>query len=611
MKMKKIFSIFVLFILFFMAVENNSFPAQKIGKIVYSTRGTGYKIWVMNEDGTNPVQLTFGPGRDAGPLWSPCGTKIYFHSNRETGGNPADYYEIFVMNNDGSNLRKLASIPGANCVGGDWYYDGSKIGFTVNFGSNNNSIYWISVDEPGSQPEPLYDVHAKVNFCSFSPDGTKMIFIQSRNLYIMNIDGTGKTIIGNAQRADWLPNTDAIVYVQHYTYRDIWTFNTTTLEKQQLTFEYPTQEFFLDPHWSWPNSQKIVYNRAGDLWIMNSDGSNKIQLTFDGLQGEGSGDLYYFEANSLPTADAGDNITITSEEVTNTVITGTALDEDPDDSLEYRWKKEEIILSDWAPAGENGECPLYLDAISIGIGTHTFTLEVTDGEDTAEDDMQLTILNSPPNTVPSGGGIFEINEEVTLGGYVSDFDGDLLNCQWLEGTNVLFSCTVQTINGGTPVELPVYTIANLSLGIHTIVLQVDDGVNEPVSGEITVEIVDTTSPTLAPVANKTLLWPPNHKMVDIVVEANVSDNSGLPVTLYASVSSNEPVNGSGDGDKSPDWTEPVIDQENGIITLQLRSERSGKGNSRVYTITITATDTSNNSTTANIEITVPHDKKKG
>ena len=488
---------------------------QKIGKIVYSTKGTGGKIFVMNEDGTEPVQLTFGPGRDAGPLWSPCGTKIYFHSNRETGGNPGDYYEIFVMNNDGSNLRKIASIPGANCAGGDWYYDGSKIGFSVNFGSNDNSIYWVSVDEPGSEPEPLYDVHTKIDFCSFSPDGTKMLFIQWGNLYIMNIDGTGTTLVGNAQRADWLPNTDSIVYVALSSYRDIWTFNTTTLEKKQLTFEYPTQEFFLTPNWSWPDAQKIVYNRAGDLWIMNSDGSNKIQLTFDGLPGEGSGDLYYFE------------------------------------------KK-----------------------------------------------------NSPPEVSPSGGGVYEINTEVILGGYVSDYDGDLLDYQWMEGTNVLFSGAIQTIDGGTLVELPNHSISTLSPGVHTITIQVDDGVNEPVSGEITVEIVDATSPSLDPAANMAVLWPANHKMVDIVIEANASDNSGLPITLSASISSNEPINGTGDGDHAPDWTEPVIDQENGIITFQLRAERSGKGSGRVYTITVTATDNSNNSTTAYIVIAVPHDKKK-
>jgi hypothetical protein len=314
--------------------------------------------------------------------------------------------------------------------------------------------------------------------------------------------------------------------------------------------------------------------------------------------------------NSPPTADAGEDVTITSEAVADTVVNGIASDDDADDNLEYRWKEGETILADWTPEGENGECPLYLNAVSIAIGTHTLTLEVSDGEETASDDMQLIIINSPPNASPNGGGVFEINTDVTLGGYVSDFDGDLLTYQWLEGTKILFSGVVQTINGGTMVELPEHTISTLPLGIHPIVIQVDDGVNEPVSGEITVEIVDTTPPTLAPTANKTVLWPPNHKMVDIVIEANASDNSGLPVTLNAAISSNEPVNGSGDGDKSPDWTEPVIDQENGIITFQLRAERSGKGNSRVYTITIIAADTSNNTTTANVEITVPHDKKK-
>jgi hypothetical protein len=222
----------------------------------------------------------------------------------------------------------------------------------------------------------------------------------------------------------------------------------------------------------------------------------------------------------------------------------------------------------------------------------------------------LGISNSPPEVSPTGGGVYEVNTEVILGGHVSDLDGDLLDYQWMEGTNVLFSGSIQTISGGTPVELPNHSISTLSPGVHTITLQVDDGFNDPVSGEITVEIVDTTSPTLDPAANITVLWPPNHKMVDIVIEANASDNSGLPITLSASISSNEPVNGTGDGDHSPDWTEPAIDQENGIITFQLRAERSGKGDGRVYSIAITAADSSNNSTTANVAIMVPDDKKK-
>lgn len=175
-----------------------------------------------------------------------------------------------------------------------------------------------------------------------------------------------------------------------------------------------------------------------------------------------------------------------------------------------------------------------------------------------------------------------------------------LNPDGSERWKVSCDDNVQTLPAVDEINNVVYTGNN-----YNQVLKVDLA-----SGEITVEVVDTTTPTLDPAANMTVLWPANHKMVDIVIEANASDNIGLPITLSASISSNEPINGTGDGDHSPDWTEPVIDQENGIITFQLRAERSGKGDGRVYTITITATDSSNNSASSNLAITVPHDKKK-
>jgi len=73
------------------------------------------------------------------------------------------------------------------------------------------------------------------------------------------------------------------------------------------------------------------------------------------------------------------------------------------------------------------------------------------------------------------------------------------------------------------------------------------------------------------------------------------------------VSSNEPQDGLGDGDIAPDWTEPVVD--NGIITMQLRAERSGKGDGRIYTITVVGTDETGNSSTTQLEIKVLHDKR--
>ena len=69
----------------------------------------------------------------------------------------------------------------------------------------------------------------------------------------------------------------------------------------------------------------------------------------------------------------------------------------------------------------------------------------------------------------------------------------------------------------------------------------------------------------------------------------------------ASVSSDEPENGVGDGDTTND----ILIAAN-CKSVQLRSERKSNGNGRVYTITFKVTDTSGNVSTATATVTVPH-----
>ena len=68
---------------------------------------------------------------------------------------------------------------------------------------------------------------------------------------------------------------------------------------------------------------------------------------------------------------------------------------------------------------------------------------------------------------------------------------------------------------------------------------------------------------------------------------------------------------NGSGQTIPDFTEPVIDQSTGTITLQLRAERSGKGPGRTYTITITATDVAGNQSITVVTLEAPHDMGQG
>jgi hypothetical protein len=101
-------------------------------------------------------------------------------------------------------------------------------------------------------------------------------------------------------------------------------------------------------------------------------------------------------------------------------------------------------------------------------------------------------------------------------------------------------------------------------------------------------------------ADPSLLSPPNHKMKRVAINYTTQDNCG-PVSFFLTVNSNEPQNGTGDGDTDTDWE--IVDEHH----VNLRAERSGSGNGRVYTVTIHAIDVNGNESTRDVLVTVPHD----
>lgn len=85
-----------------------------------STRDGYPSVFVMNADGSGPVNLTPKAQADPAsawtsraPAWSPNGQQIYFMSFRpSTGGIGASFSEIFVMNADGSEVKQLTFTAG-------------------------------------------------------------------------------------------------------------------------------------------------------------------------------------------------------------------------------------------------------------------------------------------------------------------------------------------------------------------------------------------------------------------------------------------------------------------------------------------------------------------
>jgi hypothetical protein len=95
------------------------------------------------------------------------------------------------------------------------------------------------------------------------------------------------------------------------------------------------------------------------------------------------------------------------------------------------------------------------------------------------------------------------------------------------------------------------------------------------------------------------IWPPNHEWTDVTA-IGVSDPERQPVSIVVTaVRQDEPVNGRGDGDTSPDGV--LLDGK-----ASVRAERQGGGDGRVYHVSFTATDAAGGTCTGTVKACVPN-----
>jgi hypothetical protein len=134
-----------------------------------------------------------------------------------------------------------------------------------------------------------------------------------------------------------------------------------------------------------------------------------------------------------------------------------------------------------------------------------------------------------------------------------------------------------------------------------------DASGNQTTGVQTVTIVDTTPPEMSMYVTPDSLWPPNHRWKTITAHIEVYDVCDADPQVYlASIVSNEPENDVGDGNTEPDIQGAEIGTDD--REFQLRAERAGPGDDRVYAVTYVAEDGSGNQTTAEDHVTVPHDQ---
>ena len=245
------------------------------------------KIWIMNIDGTNKRMVSPDRGAHTCSFFYPNNEQIIFASTShldsvcpprpELPANiryawPLHAYDIYRANDDGSGLERLTDNPG---------YDAEPIissdGRHIVFGSQRGGDFDIYImDADGGNQRRLTNTPGYDGAPWFSPDDSQIVW---RAWHPQTED----------EKRQWRANMEGN-YVQS-TPLDLWVMDTDGSNKRRLTDNGATN---WAPSWH-PDGRRIVFSSNMDDWredlqtyghnfelyLVNSDGSGLERLTFN------------------------------------------------------------------------------------------------------------------------------------------------------------------------------------------------------------------------------------------------------------------------------------------------------------------------------------------
>lgn len=366
--------------------------------------------------------------------------------------------------------------------------------------------------------------------------------------------------------------------------------------------------------------------------------------------------------NAPPVADAGTDQSSSCGADAFSLNGGGSSDPDGD-PLTYTWSLNGSEIA----TGSN-------PTVNLGVGSHTITLTVSDGEASDSDDVLVTVnadSEAPTLTVP--GGLSVSNDEGQCGAVVEYSVSASDNCDTAldltyshpsgtlfpvgttsvtvsatddagNSTTASFDVTVSDTEAPSLLGVADLTSANdpglcgavvdfgisaddncavdeltfshaadylFPVGDTEVTATATDIAGNSTSATFVVTVNDTEAPSLVAIGDPVVLWPPNHQYVSFSIEdfvVSIEDNcTSLEAAdvAFDFVTSDEVEDARGGGDGNTD--DDILFTGN---TLNLRAERQGGGNGRVYTIHLVVTDEHQNQSTATAEVHVPHNRKR-
>jgi len=249
------------------------------------------------------TQITFLEDLAADPSWSPDGSRIIFlgmDKNTYEGG-------FYVINSNGTGVAKVGQWGYDHLFNPSWSPVSNKI---IGHGTDNEhhpyGLFLIDLD--GDPTEQIQLTAQKAEMPSWSPDGTKIAYnvysgdwssskygYESSSIWIMDVNGSGQTQLtteenGFCTAPSFSYDGSKIVYLKGFTSympeaksaqqepNEIWVMNSDGSDKHVIFAPGDSSTQNIRER-AWNKNDEIIFSRfwyqqVTQIWVINSNGTN-------------------------------------------------------------------------------------------------------------------------------------------------------------------------------------------------------------------------------------------------------------------------------------------------------------------------------------------------
>jgi dipeptidyl aminopeptidase/acylaminoacyl peptidase len=169
-------------------------------RVSFLTEITGVpQVWEVPAEGLSwPEQLTFYEERVSGAEYSPTHNRLLF--GMDAGGN--ERTQLFLL--EGGEATDLTRAPGAIHYSGGFSPDGRRVAYTAT--RRNGTDFDVFVQEPGGEPEMIWEVPGYHTVSDWAPDGSFLLISRhhsnlDNDLYRLNL-ATGEAALLTPHEGD-------------------------------------------------------------------------------------------------------------------------------------------------------------------------------------------------------------------------------------------------------------------------------------------------------------------------------------------------------------------------------------------------------------------------